>query len=60
MSASPSPPSGPEQDLRYHTYSSNIIPWYVRLIWLLFWVFAIAYVVRNFVPAIQSELLNPP
>lgn len=49
-----------EQELRYHTYVSHVIPWYVRLIWLVFWIFAIGYVVTNFVPAIQTELLTPP
>jgi hypothetical protein len=50
----------PQQDLRYHTYVSHVIPWYVRLIWLVFWIFAISYALRNFLPAIQSELLTPP
>lgn len=55
------PNSGsPEQDLQYHTYSSSVIPWYVRLIWVVFWIFAAAYVIRNFLPAIQTELLTPP
>lgn len=52
--------STPEADLRYHTYVSNTIPWYVRLIWLVFWAFAIAYSISNFLPAIQTELLSPP
>ncbi len=50
----------PEQELRYHTYVSHVIPWYVRLIWLVFWIFAIGYVVKSFLPAIQTELLTPP
>ncbi len=55
------PPSGtPEKELQYHTYVSSVIPWYVRLIWLVFWIFAAAYVIRNFLPAIQTELLTPP
>lgn len=53
-------PPTPEQDLRYHTYVSHVIPWYVRLIWLLFWIFAIGYVVSYFLPALQTELLTPP
>ena len=35
-------------------------PWYVRLIWLCFWVFAIYYVLRYLFPDLQSEILNPP
>ena len=53
-------PNGPEQDLRYHTYASNVIPWYIRLIWVVFWAFAIAYAIANFLPALQTELLTPP
>lgn len=52
--------SSPEQELKHHTYVSSVIPWYVRLIWLVFWIFAAAYVIRNFLPAIQTELLTPP
>lgn len=50
----------PEQDLRYHTYVSHVIPWYVRLIWVVFWIFAIGYVVNYFLPAVQTELLTHP
>ena len=56
----PPEPGTPEHELRYHTYVGHVIPWYVRLIWLLFWIFAIGYVIVNFVPAIQTELLSPP
>jgi hypothetical protein len=52
--------STPEQDLRYHTYAGHVIPWYVRLMWLAFWIFAIGYAISNFLPAIQMELLTPP
>jgi len=52
--------SSAEQEHRHHTYTSNEIPWYVRLIWVLFWVFVISYGIRYFLPAIQTELLNPP
>lgn len=55
------PESGePRQELRFHTYVSHVIPWYVRFIWVIFWVFALAYVIANFLPAIQTELLTPP
>lgn len=56
----PPDPTAPVRDSQYHTYSSHVIPWYVRLMWLLFWIFAISYVVKNFLPAIQTELLSPP
>jgi hypothetical protein len=45
----------PEEELRHHTYRSSVIPWYVRGIWLLFWIFVIYYSVTYFLPAIQNE-----
>lgn len=53
-------PTTAEQDLKFHTYVSHVIPWYVRLMWLMFWIFAIGYTISFFVPAIQTELLTPP
>ncbi len=53
-------PGSPEQESRFHTYSSHVIPWYVRFIWLIFWAFAIGYVIANFLPSLQTELLTPP
>ena len=44
---------------QYHHYSGNRIPWYVRLMWLGFWVLAIAYSIRLLFPAVQEELLAP-
>jgi hypothetical protein len=49
-----------EEDHRYHHYTSNDIPWYVRLIWLGFWALAIYYVVAWLMPAMQVELVSPP
>ncbi len=45
---------------RFHNYVGSRIPWYVRLIWILFWVFAVAYVIRYLFPDLQTEILNPP
>ena len=44
----------------FHAYTGNAIPWYVRLLWLLFWCGAIAYVVTWLLPALQTELITPP
>ncbi len=49
--------SSSEQEHVHHTYVGNVIPWYVRLIWILFWIFVIYYSVTYFLPAIQSDLL---
>ena len=48
-----------EVEGRHHNYVGNRIPWYVRLIWLFFWCFAAAYVVKFLIPALQVELLLP-
>jgi hypothetical protein len=50
----------PEEEHRYHHYTGNSIPWYVRLIWVLFWVFAIYYAVTYFLPTMQEEMVTPP
>ena len=47
-----------EVENRYHHYRGNRIPWYVRLIWLAFWAFAIYYTIRNLFPAVQIELFQ--
>ena len=53
---------------RYHARSGppvpaihrQPIPWYVRAIWLGFWVFAVYYTARYLFPDLQVELLSPP
>lgn len=50
----------PEQEHVYHYYRGNEIPWYVRAIWLGFWIGTVYYVIRYFFPAMQVELVLPP
>ncbi len=50
----------PDVEGRHHAYVGSEIPWYVRLIWLGFWVFAIYYVVTYLMPAIQLEFFRRP
>ncbi len=45
---------------RYHTYAGTSIPWYVRLLWIAFWIFAVAYTISYLLPALQRELVTPP
>lgn len=52
--------STPQEEHAYHYYTGNRIPWYVRLIWLLFWIFTVAYMVKYFLPTIQLEMVSPP
>lgn len=53
-------PNSAVAENRFHTYVGNRIPWYVRLIWLCFWVFAVYYVITYLFPDLQTEILNPP
>ncbi|MEQ8210544.1 MAG: hypothetical protein RH917_12005 [Lacipirellulaceae bacterium] len=52
--------SAPQTENRWHTYVGNRIPWYVRLIWLFFWSFAIYYAIAYLFPALQVEIQSPP
>jgi hypothetical protein len=36
------------------------IPWYVRLIWVLYWVFVVYYTIAYLLPKLQVEIGNPP
>ena len=53
-------PSTARIEHRYHSYTGTRIPWYVRLMWIGFWVFAIYYVITYLIPNLQTEVLNPP
>lgn len=61
------PPTNPEGDPRsaeaehgFHRYIGHQIPWYVYLIWSLFWIFAILYILVYQFPIIATEIVNPP
>ena len=49
-----------EEEHTFHHYEGNDIPWYVRVLWIMFWVYAVYYVVRYLLPAVQIEMLTPP
>jgi len=49
-----------EEEGRFLNYVGHDIPWYVRLLWLLFWILSAWYVIRLLLPALDSELLSPP
>lgn len=50
-SMSPEPHSDtPAEENRFHTYTTHNIPWYIRIMWVVFWVAAIYYVVKWGVP----------
>ena len=52
--------SSAEREHQFHHYTGNRIPWYVRLIWLGFWIFAIVYTIRFLFPAIRTEIFQLP
>lgn len=49
-----------ETEHQHHRYVGNRIPWYIHLLWIAFWSFAVIYVVVYVFPALRSELLSPP
>lgn len=52
--------SSAQEEYKFLHYTGNAIPWFVRVIWILFWAYAITYVVQLMLPAIQTELISPP
>ncbi|MBL9125349.1 MAG: hypothetical protein JNG90_17055 [Planctomycetaceae bacterium] len=56
----PADPSSAAAEHQFHDYTGNRIPWYVRLIWLGFWIMAIYYIVQWTFPMLQVELTSPP
>jgi hypothetical protein len=56
----PADPGSPEAESQFHTYVGNRIPWYVRVMWVGFWIFAIYYVISYLFPDLQTEILTPP
>jgi len=53
-------PKSAEAESQHHTFVTNRIPWYVHVMWILFWILAIAYVLIYLFPALQEEILTPP
>jgi hypothetical protein len=58
--SSPPAEKSPRAEHRFHDYVGNDIPWYVRAIWIGFWIFAVVYTIRFLLPAMQIELLERP
>ena len=49
-----------QDDERFHKYTGNTIPWYVHIIWILFWCFALYYMTTYLLPALKLEMVTPP
>jgi hypothetical protein len=43
---------------QYHQYRGNRIPWYVRLMWIGFWCFAVYYIIQYLLPALPIEVFQ--
>lgn len=57
----PAPENTPaEVEGQHHRYRGSKIPWYVHLIWVGFWLFAVGYVIVWLFPKMRTELLSPP
>jgi hypothetical protein len=50
--------SSAEAENQFHHYRGNEIPWYVRFMWLGFWVLTVVYTIRYLFPALQRELFH--
>jgi len=50
----------PESEHNFHHYRGNVIPWYVRMIWIGFWIFTVYYIITYFFRAMQIKLTSPP
>lgn len=61
MAPNPDQPHSAQAEHRHHAYVTNSIPWWVRLVWIGFWVFTVYYTVVYLFPALQREIeLHPP
>ncbi len=47
------------EEHKHHTYVGSRIPWYVRMIWILFWIFAVYYTIQYLFPDLRTSLLSP-
>lgn len=49
-----------EAEHQHHSYIGSHIPWYVHVLWVSFWAFAVYYVLTYLFPAFKSEFLPLP
>jgi hypothetical protein len=43
-----------QEDGRFHTYTTHRIPWWVRAMWIAFWIGAIWYMVKYTIPMTRN------
>lgn len=49
-----------QDDQRFHDYTGSTVPWFVHLLWVVFWIFSAYYVLRYLLPALATEIVSPP
>lgn len=47
-------PNGPNEEGAFHTYTTHHIPWWVRAMWVVFWIGLIWYTVVFALPAARE------
>jgi hypothetical protein len=47
--AAASRPDPPGDEGRWHVYESNPAPWWVAVMWAAFFLFGVAYLIRNLI-----------
>jgi hypothetical protein len=53
------PDESPAAEGKHHRYTTNAIPWLVRVLWIGFWAFAIYYALTYLFPDIQHQFAPP-
>lgn len=43
-----------DQEKRCHNYATHRIPWFIRIIWVCFWIGLFWYLVRNAIPSAKN------
>lgn len=49
-----------QEEGRFLNYVGHQIPWFLRVMWILFWGLSAWYVLQWLLPALRVELLSPP
>ncbi|HRX86099.1 MAG TPA: hypothetical protein P5572_13850 [Phycisphaerae bacterium] len=48
------PGTSPAEENKFHTYTTHRIPWFVRFIWICFWIGLVWYIVRWAIPSAKN------
>jgi hypothetical protein len=45
---------GVDPERQYHNYTTHRIPWFVRIIWIAFWIGLVWYLITYAVPSAKN------